>query len=443
MKNRNLLIIDDDKNFCEMVAEYFKGKISNTFISISGKKGLEIFKKEKIDIVLLDQKLPDSDGIEICRKLLSHTDQIKIILITAYPKFNIAVKAIKLGAYDYISKPFEIEELELTIKNAIESIDYEKTKIVQDYKNLIDKQHTVLIGNNKRFNEIKRMIRLSAENSAPVLITGETGTGKGVVAKTIYYKDLKNSSSFININCGALPESLIESELFGYEKGAFTGAYTNKKGLFEMAEGGILFLDEIGELPYHLQSKLLGVLDEKKTKRLGSNIEKKINTRIIAATNIDIEKAVEENKFRQDLYFRLSVLRIHLPPLRERVDDIEEITNYFIKDLAFKLNVEIEKEEIEKLKTYYWPGNIRELKNIIERAIILRQGNKIYPSKLLKISSSKKINNSIEKKDISTLGDIEKKHIKFTIDFFNNNHTKAAKTLGISRSTLIRKLKSF
>jgi transcriptional regulator with PAS, ATPase and Fis domain len=277
-----------------------------------------------------------------------------------------------------------------------------------------------------------------------VLITGETGTGKNVVAKSIHHLSGVGSGCFMDINCAALPENLIEAELFGYEKGAFTGAAATKKGIFELADGGTIFLDEIGELPLNLQSKLLGVLDEQKIKRLGGQSFKHISVRIMAATNVNLEEAVIHKKFRQDLFYRLSVLPIHIPPLRERREDIIPLCRYFIAKLAQSHEITLPSSEIEALVNYQWPGNVRELKNIIERALIFQQDNEIYPSNLL----SRDFRTSHEQQktsgeSITPLADVEKNHIIQVLSQVNHNHTHAARGLGISRSTLLRKMKIY
>jgi DNA-binding NtrC family response regulator len=454
---KTLLIIDDDRLFCDAVSEYFTGDKIGILTAHTGSEGLNICSQQKVDVVLLDQKLPDVKGVELCPSILSYNDQAKIIFATAYPSFKNAIEAIKVGAHDYLSKPFEIEELNLTIEKAFRTLDLERMEQVQTYKSSKESEETVLIGRHGSIAEVTKMVDLAAANNAPVIITGETGAGKSIVAKSIHYRSPVKRAAFISISCAALSENLIESELFGFEKGAFTGAVSARKGIFEMAEGGTLFLDEIGSLPIHLQSKLLGVLDDKKIKRLGGQFMKPVDVRIIAATNIELENVIKNGGFREDLYYRLSVIRIHLPPLRERLEDISELCNFFIRKIAPSLDIELSDFEVKGLMEYKWPGNVRELRNIIERSIILRNGSTIRPSELLggelvHISRPSEFPLSPDRAHIypgldsesnNTLEEVQINHIKHALSKLSNNYTRTAEFLGISRSTLMRKIKSY
>jgi len=443
---RTLLIIDDDQLLCDAVSQYFSGDEIEVITAHTGSEGINICVKRTVDVVLLDQKLPDTKGINLCTSILSHNDQAKIIFITAYPSFDNAVEAIKVGAYDYLSKPFELEELDLAINKSLRTLELERVEQIQAYKNNKESGETVLVGSQSGLSGIWKMVGVAASVNSPVLITGETGVGKNVVAKAIHYKSLARRSAFIGINCASLPENLIESELFGFEKGAFTGAAASNKGIFEMAEGGTLFLDEIGNLPLHLQSKLLGVLDDKKIKRLGGQSIRSVNVRIIAATNRDIENAIKDGTFRKDLYYRLSVIRIHIPPLRERDRDIPELCNHFIQKIAGASKIALPDSEIEGLMNYDWPGNVRELRNIIERSIILRESPVIRPSELLSKKNtaiSSALSQNQMNGNVATLEEMEKDHIKFSLNNLQNNHTRTAEALGISRSTLMRKIKAY
>lgn len=438
-KKATLLIIDDDSLFCDSVKEFLNDSL-DIFIAHNADDGIRTCSKYKIDVVLLDQNLPDAEGYTLCPLILKYNEQTKIIFITAYPSFDGAVKAIRAGAYDYLSKPFELEELKLTIDNALKNLALEKVAQVEDYRISKESEETALIGGEK-LSEVKRLIDLAAETDAPVLITGETGTGKNVVARAIHFKS-QRKGAFISINCSTLPENLIEAELFGYEKGAFTGAHASRKGIFEMAEGGTLFLDEIGEMPVHLQTKLLNVLEDKKIKRLGGEIIRPIYVRIIAATNTNIKESIGR-RFRPDLYYRLSVIEIHMPPLRERKEDIPDLSEYLLKKIAGP-GVSLEKDEIKKLKEYDWPGNIRELKNVLERAFLIQKGKTLRPSELLG-KGSRKIYQEIAsfEGEIATLEEMERNHIKNALDRLSGNLTRTASALGISLSTLKRKLREY
>lgn len=441
---KTLLIIDDDQFFCKTLTSYLTDQEYVIHSAHTLKEGKNHFQRQKTDVILLDQKLPDGNGIDLCNTILKANEHVKIIFITAFPSFDNAVKALRKGAFDYLSKPLEIEEVAMTVNQAFRTLELENVEHVQRYKNRQEHDQNVLVGKDGGLKEIYKFIQLSAENDVPVLITGETGTGKNVVAKSIHYAGHGSKHSFMDINCAALPENLIEAELFGYEKGAFTGALAARKGIFELADGGTLFLDEIGELPLHLQAKLLGVVDEQKVKRIGGDSYKQIRVKIIAATNVDLENAVKNNSFRQDLYFRLSVLPIHMPPLRERIEDIQPLCNYFILCSARNSNTVLPSEEIRELQRYSWPGNVRELKNIIERSLIFTRNNKIFPSELIKYRNhNENYTQQTTTGSLQSLAEVEKTHILEVLNQLNNNHTRAAKALGISRSTLLRKLKHY
>ncbi len=448
--NRTMLVIDDDHLLAQSIALDFSEEPLEVQLAHSGEEGLKICARQQVDVVLLDQKLPDGQGVDLCSELLAYNDQTKIIFITGYPSFSHAVEAIKAGAHDYLSKPFELDELRLAVRRAMETIELERIKQVQSYKGAKEGEKTVLIGKRGGLEEIYRLAELASASDVPVLISGDTGVGKGVVAKTIHYLGALKKSDFISVNCGALPEHLIEAELFGNEKGAYTGAMAARKGLFEMAEGGTLFLDEICTLPWHLQSKLLGVLDDKKVRRIGGQSIRPINTRIITATNDDVEEAVRKKRFREDLYYRLSVIRIHVPPLRDRIQDIPELCDFFIRQRNRHQPLSIPQEEIAKLMNYNWPGNVRELKNVIERSIILKKSDTLYPSQCL---GGFGLSTDFQKLDgadagvhfqvnkLVTVDEMEKKYIQHILEVMSGNRTQTAQALGISRSTLIKKIK--
>ena len=446
--SKSLLVIDDDKGFCASVRDFFRDREFTTVTVQSGREGLDWCTANRAEVILLDQKLPDCEGAQLCAPLLAKCGEAKIIFITAYPSLDHAVQALRRGAHDYLSKPLELMELQLAVDRAFRTAQLERVEQLQQLHTHRESRHSIMIGESGGLLGIARLVELAAATRAPVLITGETGTGKNVVAKAIHYRGPDPSAPFVDANCGALPENLIESELFGHERGAFTGAHAVHKGLFEMADGGTLFLDEIGEIPLHLQAKLLGILDHGTLRRLGGETGAKIDVRVVAATNMDLEKAVEEKKFREDLYYRLSVLRLHLPPLRERTGDIEELSRYLMKDIAPDQELILPDKELHALCAYPWPGNVRELKNILERAIILRTGGTIYPSRLLEPkapAAGPGATAPLACPDcpglpILPLDDMEKLHIVKALAAFDHNHTRTAEALGIARSTLLRKL---
>lgn len=450
MKKKRLLIIDDDRLFCDSARQYLSSLPVDIHLADSGKKGLELCLNMKMDIVLLDQKLPDMKGADLYTSVLATSDKVKIIFITAYPDLKNAVNALKDGVHDYITKPFEPLELFMTLSRIIETLDLEQSALVQEYTRDIETSEAYLVGESLAVEELRGLIDRASQSFSPVFVSGETGTGKNRVAKAIHYKGPFSDKPFLTVNCAAIPENLIEAELFGVEKGAFTGADKTKKGLFELAEGGTLLLDEIGEMPVSVQSKLLGVLDERKFRKVGGSKITDLDVRIIAATNVDVEKALRDKAFRSDLYYRLSILPIHIPPLRERQEDIPLLAAYFMNRLAGKNPATLPSSEIRNLCLYPWPGNIRELSNIIERSVILRKGGSITPSSLIK--TSEQIMDSpvfsrhpppCDLNDFETLRDMEEKHIRLTLSRVSGNHTRAAKLLGISRSTLMRKLSGY
>jgi DNA-binding NtrC family response regulator len=442
---KTLLIIDDEKVFCDTVKDFLSSSTLEVLTAHTGAEGLRICLQRNVDVVLLDQKLPDGEGHDLAGPILERNEQTKIIFITAFPTFESAVKAVRTGAHDYLSKPFDPEELRLTVEHAVRTAELEKVEQVQTYTREKERDETVLIGGDGGLAEIVRTIESAALVDSPVLITGETGTGKNAVAKAIHYHSPTPRKAFISVNCAALPENLIEAELFGHEKGAFTGAVAMKRGVFEMAEGGTLFLDEIGDMPFHLQSKLLSVIEDKKIRRLGGETIRPVDVRIIAATGTELEKTLGK-AFRKDLYYRLSVVRIHLPPLRERRQDIPALCAYLTKNIAGNRKVDLPDSEIANLMEYSWPGNVRELKNILERAIFLQRESVLRPSALLEnpagISGSASRADAVSG-DIKTLEEIEKDHIARALQQFSGNYTKTAKALGTSLSTIKRKVREY
>lgn len=437
-----LLIVDDDRLFNDVLRDDLRVAGIDVLQAFSGEEGLRIFRDKRVDAILLDQNLPDGDGVDFCSAFLACNDQVKIIFATAYPEFSVAVRAIKAGAYDYLSKPFEIEDLHLTLKRALKFRDLERVEELQKLRHGQESRAALFIGSHGGFAEIDRLVNLAAAEKVPVLITGETGTGKNVVAAAIHYRSSLSEAPFVGINCAALPEPLIESELFGAEKGAFTGADSARKGLIEMADKGTLLLDEIGEMPLHLQSKLLGVLEDKKVRRLGGSHARQVDVRIIAATNRDLAEAMKEQAFREDLYYRLNVLHISLPPLRQRVQDIPALCDHFLIEISRGRHFSVDTDELQRLMNYEWPGNVRELRNVIERAVILQKDGTIYPSQLID-QASRQHSELSPSQEILSLAAVEKMHIRSALTQLNGNLARTARTLGIGLSTLKRKIKGY
>lgn len=443
--SKKLLIVDDDKILTDTIVDLYTNHGFQIRVAHTVSEGMALFLSHAPELVLLDQELPDGDGVSLCRRFLEIRPDVKIIFITAYPTYRYAVEATKLGAFDYITKPFDPNELFITTRNALAHHDLERFKDIQDYRNTRELVRAKLVGTSPAAVEMRRHIAFAASNDAPVLITGETGVGKNMVARLIH--SLRTpKETLLTINCAAIPEHLIESELFGHERGAFTGATGIRKGIFELTTNGTLILDEIGEMPYHLQSKLLNVLEEKKVRRIGGTIEIGVDVKVIALTNMEIEQAMEKKQFRRDLYYRLSTLRIHLPPLRERREDIEELYKVITQALNFS-TIPLQHYQIDRMKAYDWPGNVRELRNIIERAFLLmRQGEPFQPERLLRPESFDKISlapppgSDVDK--IPTLQEVERQAILATLRHFQGKKSPAARALGISLNRLKRKLQA-
>jgi len=442
---KNILIVDDDVNMSLSVKDLLATDEIDVFLAPTGRESITILKSIKVDLVILDQKLPDMEGPDLCPEIFKYNEDTRIIFITAFPSFKNALQAIKYGVHDYISKPFDPDQLKLSIIRQFDLGKLEKVKRVQVKKIRDEKKKNILIGNFGEGSNINRLIEVGAFSDKPVLITGETGTGKSVVARAIHLRGNRSGSPYFNLNCAAIPETLIEAELFGNEKGAFTGAVSKRRGVFEISDGGTLLLDEIGAMPLHLQPKILGFLDDGIIKRLGGEVTIRLNTRIIAATNSNLDEMIKDGRFRQDLYYRLGVILITIPPLRKRPEDIPDLVKHFVEVANPGKNLYVPDDEIKKLMQYKWPGNIRELRNIIERSTLMFK-EKLLPSKLLFgdngiIPERDEDIKSKENQNIKSLSDVETDHIRFVLKKNMGNLTRSSRVLGISLSTLKRKVK--
>jgi len=446
---KKILIADDEKNMRWILEKTLKNEGFIVILAENGEEAFNLFLDEEPDMVILDYKMPKVDGMEVLRRLKTINDKIPIIMITAHGSTDAAVEAMKLGAVDFIAKPFNIDELKLSVFKALnidrlnKEIDYLKSEIVDNF----DKK---IIGNSKKMLEVFEIIDKVADTNATVLIMGESGTGKEGIANSIHSKSGRRDMPYIRVNCGAIPENLIESELFGHEKGAFTGAAGRKLGRFDRAQGGTLFLDEIGELSLSLQVKILRVLQEKEFERVGGTEVIKSDTRIIAATNRDLGKMVEDGQFREDLLYRLKVIPIYIPPLRERKEDIPLLVEFFINKYSKELNkkdITIEDNALEILKSYDFPGNIRELENLIERMIILSNDGKIsvsmIPKEIVKGAFSSKKDVFLLPEDGINLEEVEISLVRQALERSKGNQTHAAKLLGISRHALIYRIEKY
>lgn len=380
----NLLIVDDEQSYRQLLRLVFQGDGHDIRTAMNGREALLMLQEAPADVVISDVKMPDMDGIEMLRAVRETLPDLGVILMTAFASVETAREAFKLGADDFIQKPFDVEELKLIVKKTLE-----KQALITEnraFKRAQRERGSVknIIGHSDKMQAIFQMIETVAEVQSTILVTGESGTGKELVARAIHDLSPRAEKPFISINCGAFTETLLESELFGYIKGAFTGANTNRKGLFEAAHKGTIFLDEIGEMSPAMQVKLLRVLQERRVRPVGAHDELPIDTRVIAATNRDLKEMSDEGTFREDLFYRISVIPIHLPPLRERAEDIPELVNHFVRKFCEQTGreVSISPKAMQFLEDYTWHGNVRELEHTIERAVALERDNEIQPERL-------------------------------------------------------------
>lgn len=444
MAQLNILIIDDDRNFSLSIRDYLASRNLRVEVANTGGDGLRLAREKWFNLALLDENLPDAKGHLLCPELLKVNADLKIIFITAQPSFNHALQAIRAGAYDYLSKPFELGELDLSLANAARTLELEQEADIGRYAASRDQLSSQLVWASPAMAKLKSEVEMTADSGSPVLITGETGTGKNLLARHIHQRSSRRDGPFIVINCSAIPESLAEAELFGHEKGAFTGAVRTKKGVFELASGGTLVLDEIGDMPLLLQTRLLTVLDVSVIRRVGGESAIPVDVRLMATTNADLEQAVAAKRFRADLYYRLSVIRFLVPPLHQRKEDIPLLVRHFLKSFN-RGDTALDPEELKALDQYGWPGNIRELRNIIERSLLLYREGKFRPSELITPNGQAALGSGEADAGpgvgLLLLAELEKQHIMNALRKYGGNKSQAAKALGISLSTLKRKIK--
>ncbi|MCX7820843.1 MAG: sigma-54 dependent transcriptional regulator [Brevinematales bacterium] len=439
-----ILVVDDELNIRNTISDILKDEGYEIVIAESGEEAEKKFFYEDVDVIILDVMLPGKSGIEVLKTIHNEFPIIPIIIISGHGDIRMAVEAMKMGAFDFIEKPLSVERILTTVKNALRIKELQVENL-----NLKTKISDIrFIGKSRVVNEILSSIDKIASSDASVLITGENGTGKELIARIIHNKSNRKNYPFVGINCAAIPETLIESELFGYEKGAFTGAHKQKKGKIELAHRGTLFLDEVGDLSLPAQAKLLRVIQERQFERVGGNSLLEVDVRIISATNKDLFSEIKKGLFREDLYYRLNVIPVHIPPLRERKEDIEELTRFFVQEYNLRNNKThiFSESAIKILKHMNWPGNVRELKNFVERVLILANKEEITEEDI-KLYSSGKIEKTDNKYDNLTLKDarnlFEKQLIEERLKKFNYNISKTAESLDIDRSYLHKKLKEF
>ncbi len=458
MRKLKVLIIDDENLICWSFKKRLDKNLYEVLTADSGENGLALFEQHYPEIVFLDNKLPGLQGIDVLHKLKSINADAFVVFMTAYGTIESAVQAMKLGAFDFINKPFTFEEIEAVLTQIRQKMELENE--IQLLRRQQAKKETFdhIVGTSPVLKEVIQMAKKIAKSEAStILLLGESGTGKDLMAKVIHNESSRGNRPFVTINCASLPETLLESELFGYEKGAFTDARQQKKGLFEIADGGTVYLDEVGEINFALQVKLLGVIENKTVRRLGGTTDIHVDVRIIAATNRNLEEAIAQKNFREDLYYRLKVFQMTLPPLRDRKEDIPDIIRHFIQSFNhhFRKNVSgISKEAEEMLLAYDWPGNIRELRNVIERAVILESEERINVeslpaeirnkpfSKPITVTPTSLLEIEIPEEGLS-LDNVEKMLLEKALEKSNYNQSKAARLLGISRDSFRSKKKKY
>jgi len=442
-----MLIIDDEEAIRDSCSQVLKKDGYTVKTAKDGIEGLRLIKNKSFQVVFLDLRLPGIDGMEVLSRIKEENPETPVVIITAYASIESAVEAMKRGAFDYLAKPFSPEELRLITKKALKSREafFENIYLREELEKKTEFE--MVVGRSKTMDKVMDIVRRVAATESTVLISGESGTGKELLAREIHNHSLRKNAPFVVVDCGALVETLFESELFGHVKGSFTGAHETKHGRFEVANGGTIFLDEISNISLNIQAKLLRVIQEREVTRIGSTKPIKVDVRILAATNQELADLVRKEKFREDLFYRLSVVPIHLPPLRERKEDIPLLVKHFLAkyNKRTRKNINNISPEVKRaLMEYDWPGNIRELENTVERAVVLSKGNEIELESLVYhgISSGSSFFNPAAGR-CKPLDEVEKEYIKAVLQAHYGNKSKAARVLGIDRKTLAAKLKKF
>lgn len=454
MASRTILIIDDDAESREVVQESLEGKGFQFLEADSGERAIELFAAHEIDVATLDIMLPGTDGIEVLRHIKEMKPETQVVMLTGLNQVDTAVEAMRLGALDYLTKPIRLKELRVVIDRALEQVKLTEER--DEWRRQAARYSGRLLGRSPAMQRIFHVIEQVAPTNSTVLITGETGTGKDQVAREIHEQSRRNHKPLIKVDCASLPESLLESELFGHVRGSFTGAIKDRKGRFEMADDGTIFLDEIGEMSASAQQRLLRILQDSELERVGSSATIQVNVRVIAATNKDLQKSIEEKKFREDLYYRLRVVQIHIPPLRERHEDIPILAQAFLKRYSEETGKELvafSDEVMDMIESYSWPGNVRELQHAVEHAAIFAKDNTVKASDMpaeiqagrkevepISINSVQGNKNQIVIPIGTPLEDAELEIIRRTLENVGGNKEEAARVLGLSRSSLYRRL---
>ncbi len=445
-----VLLVDDDRSMCEALASGLSKRNFEVVWETDPSKAMGRLVNEDFDVVVSDLRMPQIDGIALCRQITEQRPDLPVVVVTAFGSFDSAIEAIRAGAYDFVTKPFELDSMALTLERA--SKHRHLREEVRRLRRAVDENRFSgsLVGESASMKRVYDIMSRVAETDATVLITGESGTGKERVASELHRLSKRNQGQFVAINCAAMPEALLESELFGHTKGAFTDARVSRDGLFVQANGGTLLLDEIGDMPIALQPKLLRALQERTIRPLGSNAEKPVNVRVIAATNKDLDEQVEKGLFREDLLYRLKVIEVAIPPLRGRGNDVLLLAQRFVESFAKQMSkgvVGITTPAAERLLSYSWPGNVRELQNCIERAVVLTQHDRItvedLPDSVRDHKATRVILDAEDPSELPTLDRVEQRYIERVIQAVGGNKRMAARILGIDRKTLYRRLERY
>ncbi|NLS90825.1 MAG: sigma-54-dependent Fis family transcriptional regulator [Planctomycetaceae bacterium] len=442
-----VLIVDDERSMCELLETDLKLRQFDVVWHTSAEEGIRTVLEQPVDTVLTDLKMPGIDGLEFCRRIVENRPDIPVVVMTAFGSLDTAVAAIRAGAYDFVTKPVEMDLLALTLQRAVDHRELqEKVKILSQAAERATRFEE-LIGASPAMQRLYDQLARVADTETSILITGESGTGKELVARSLHARSRRRDRPFVAVNCAALPDTLLESELFGHSKGAFTDARSDRKGLFAQAEGGTLLLDEIGEMPLAMQPKLLRALEEGKVRPVGSDRELSFDVRLVTATNRDLETAVEEGRFREDLFFRINVIQLDMPPLRSRGTDTLLLAQHYLELFAARAGKAVEGLSgavAEKLLNYSWPGNVRELRNVVERAVALTRFNKLavedLPEKVREYRSSQVFIGGDDPSELVPLEEVERRYIDHVLRAVDGNKTVAARILGLDRKTLYRKL---
>lgn len=442
-----VLLIDDDKNLNKVLAHQLRGTNFGVYCALSGKEGLQMLQENDLDLVLLDIRLPDISGIDVLKQIRKSHPVLPVIMITAYGSVENVLEACRLGADDYITKPFGLEQLRFVIEKVtrLRKLERENLKLHNaleeryDFCNMVVKSPEMAV-------IMKQAVKVAASDTT-VLILGESGTGKELLARTVHFNSKRKDKPFITVNCPSIPDHLMESELFGHVKGAFTGAFRNRKGKFQLADGGTIFLDEIAELKENLQAKLLRVLQDHHIERIGGSEKIKVNIRVIAATNKNLKKMIRESKFREDLYYRLNVVPLKLPPLRERKEEIPYLVDFFIKRYGKVRPYKISSEFFAALQNYDWPGNVRELENVVERAVVLSANNRLafqdLPVPIRCYQKKLAVDMTALTEQGISLQELEQTAIMKALSCAGGNQSRAARILKIPRHVLVYRIKKF